>query len=179
MPSWPTSPTPRHGRGLAGGQSRPPQADKIRSGAAYDNIDLVEGDKGAEADLERRPKGSPRWIGASWACPQGGHAAGCGWDQGSDGWGQCRFSAKLNFMETKVVQVRGRGTITLPAKMRERYGLTDGDPISVLDLNGVLVLSPKVGLVPKLAAEIERLRTQAGVSLEDLLDGQTQERDPS
>jgi len=79
-------------------------------------------------------------------------------------------------METKVVQVRGRGTVTLPARMRERYGLTDGDPITVVDLDGVLVLSPRVGLVPKLAAEIERLRTQAGLTLDDLMDGQARER---
>lgn len=81
------------------------------------------------------------------------------------------------FMEVKVVQVRGRGTVTLPARMRERYGLSDGDPITVVDLDGVLVLSPKVGLVPKVAAEIERLRTRAGLSLEDLLASQAQERD--
>ena len=76
-----------------------------------------------------------------------------------------------------MVQIRGRGTLTLPARMRDRYGLHDGDPITVVDLDGVLVLSPKVGLVPKLAAEIERLRTRAGVSLEDLLASQAQERD--
>jgi uncharacterized protein YegL len=29
---------------------------KIRSGAAYDTTDLFEGDKGAEADLDRRPR---------------------------------------------------------------------------------------------------------------------------
>jgi hypothetical protein len=65
-------------------------------------------------------------------------------------------------MEVKVVQVRG--------------ALSDGDPITVVDLDGVLVLSPKVGLVPKLAAEIERLRTRAGLSLDDLLEAQAQER---
>jgi bifunctional DNA-binding transcriptional regulator/antitoxin component of YhaV-PrlF toxin-antitoxin module len=80
-------------------------------------------------------------------------------------------------VETKIVQVRGRGTVTLPAKMRERYALVDGDPITVVDLDGVLVLAPRVGLVPKLAAEIERLRTQAGLTLDELLDGQTQVRD--
>jgi bifunctional DNA-binding transcriptional regulator/antitoxin component of YhaV-PrlF toxin-antitoxin module len=79
-------------------------------------------------------------------------------------------------VETKVVQVRGRGTLTLPARIRERYGLTDGDPITIVDLDGVLVLSPKVGLVPKLAAEIERLRTSAGLSLDDLLDAQAEVR---
>jgi len=72
--------------------------------------------------------------------------------------------------------MRGRGTVTLPARMRERYGLQDGDPITVVDLDGVLVLSPRVGMVPKLAAEIERLRRQAGLTLDDLLAAQAEER---
>ena len=75
--------------------------------------------------------------------------------------------------------MRGRGTVTLPARMRERYGLNDGDPITVVDLDGVLVLSPRVDLVPKLAAEIERLRRQAGLTLDDLLEAQAEERGAS
>ena len=80
------------------------------------------------------------------------------------------------FVETKVVQLRGRGTLTLPAKIRERYSLEEGDPITLVDLDGVVVLAPKVGIVPKLAAEIERLADASGVDLEDLLAGMKEER---
>lgn len=54
--------------------------------------------------------------------------------------------------------------------------MADGDPMTIIDLDGVLVLSPKVGVVPKLAAEIERLRNAAGLSVDDLLDAQNQLR---
>ena len=87
----------------------------------------------------------------------------------------------LNFgyspaMEAKVIQVRGRGTLTLPSRVRARYALSEGDPMTLVDLDGVLVLSPKVGVVPKLAAEIERMRKEAGISLEELVEGQRQQR---
>lgn len=68
-----------------------------------------------------------------------------------------------------TVQIRQRGTLTLPAKLRAKYRLDDGDSLTVLDLDGSILLSPKVPIVPKLAGEIERLRKAAGLSVEDLL----------
>jgi AbrB family looped-hinge helix DNA binding protein len=67
------------------------------------------------------------------------------------------------------VQIRQRGTLTLPAKLRAKYRLDEGDSLTVLDLDGSILLSPKVPVVPKLAAEIERLRKAAGLEVEDLL----------
>lgn len=72
--------------------------------------------------------------------------------------------------------MRGRGTLTLPASIRERYAISDGDPLTLLDLDGIIVLSPKIGVVPKLADEIARLRDEAGVPLDDLIAGVREER---
>jgi len=80
-------------------------------------------------------------------------------------------------METKTIQLRARGTLTLPARVRERYALEDGDPITLVDLDGVVLLAPRLGLVPRLAAEIERLRVAAGVSEEELIAGVREERE--
>lgn len=74
------------------------------------------------------------------------------------------------------MQVRGRGSLTLPARMRERYGLEDGDPMTLVDLDGVMVLSPKVGIVAKLAAEVHRLKTEAGLTTDALIAGLAQPR---
>jgi bifunctional DNA-binding transcriptional regulator/antitoxin component of YhaV-PrlF toxin-antitoxin module len=72
-------------------------------------------------------------------------------------------------MRATTVQICQRGTLTLPAKLRAKYRLDDGDSLTVLDLDGTILLSPKVAIVPKLAAEIERLRRAAGLAVEDLL----------
>lgn len=79
-------------------------------------------------------------------------------------------------MQTRTVQLRARGTLTLPARIRERYALEDGDPLTLVDLDGAILLSPRVSVVAKLAAEIEYLRKEAGLSVEELLAGVKEER---
>lgn len=79
-------------------------------------------------------------------------------------------------MRTAVIQLRQRGIITLPAKLRARYNLETGDTLTMIDLDGVFVLASKVSIVPKLVAEIERLRKKEGLSVEDLLTGLEEQR---
>jgi bifunctional DNA-binding transcriptional regulator/antitoxin component of YhaV-PrlF toxin-antitoxin module len=66
--------------------------------------------------------------------------------------------------------------MTLPVKLRERYSLDAGDTLTIVDLDGALVISPKVSIVSKLAAEIEQIREEAGLSIDDLLAGLDDER---
>lgn len=75
------------------------------------------------------------------------------------------------------MQVRDRGVVTLPKPLRERYGLGVGDVLDVVDLDGVFVLSPRTSVVPELAAEIERLRIEAGYTTEELLESLRAERE--
>ena len=69
-----------------------------------------------------------------------------------------------------TVQVRQRGSLTLPADLRDRYNIKPGDTFRIIDLNGILVLSPMVPMVPELAREIERARTEAGLSVQEMLE---------
>jgi AbrB family looped-hinge helix DNA binding protein len=76
-----------------------------------------------------------------------------------------------------VIQVRSRGVITLPAELREKYGIESGDIFRLVDLDGVFVLTPIVPMVPELAREIERIRLEAGLSTEELLQGLREQRE--
>jgi len=71
-------------------------------------------------------------------------------------------------MRPTTVQIQQRGKLTLPANLRTKYRLGEGDSVTVLDLNGTILLSPRAPVVPRLAAEIERIRRAAGLGLEDL-----------
>ncbi len=82
-------------------------------------------------------------------------------------------------MRTATIQLRQRGVLTLPRSLREKYRLTEGDPLTLVDLDGVLLLSPKLSVVPKLTAEIERLRRDAGVPMGELLAGLPRQRKPA
>ena len=36
-----------------------------------------------------------------------------------------------------TIQVRQRGTMTLPSELREKYGIQEGDTFRVIDLDGI------------------------------------------
>jgi AbrB family looped-hinge helix DNA binding protein len=76
-----------------------------------------------------------------------------------------------------TIQVRQRGTVTLPAELREKYGIKPGDTFRLVDLDGVFVLTPMVPMVPELAREIERTRLEAGLSVKELLSTLREQRE--
>ena len=76
-----------------------------------------------------------------------------------------------------TVQVRQRGTLTLPVELREKYGIQSGDTFRLVDLDGVFVLTPMAPIVPELAREIEKARVEAGLSIEDLLKTLREQRE--
>ena len=76
-----------------------------------------------------------------------------------------------------TVQVRQRGTFTLPAELRERYNIKPGDTFRIIDLDGILVLTPMVPMVPELAREIERARVEAGLSVDEMLKSLREQRE--
>jgi len=76
-----------------------------------------------------------------------------------------------------TVQVRQRGVLTLPAELREKYGIEPGDTFRLVDLDGIFVLTPMVTMVPELAREIERARREAGWSIEELLATRREQRE--
>ena len=76
-----------------------------------------------------------------------------------------------------TIQIRRRGTLTFPAKLRAKYGIEPGDILHLEDLDGVFVLTPMTPLAPELAREIEKLRIEAGLSMEELLDGLRKQRE--
>ena len=76
-----------------------------------------------------------------------------------------------------TVQVRKRGVLTLPSVLREKHGIEEGDTFRVLDLDGILVLTPMVPMVPQLAREIEKARLEAGLTVEALLVGLREQRE--
>jgi AbrB family looped-hinge helix DNA binding protein len=76
-----------------------------------------------------------------------------------------------------TVQIRKRGVLTLPAGLREKYNIQEGDTFRLIDLDGILVLTPMVPMVPELAQEIERARLEAGLSVEELMKNLREQRE--
>lgn len=76
-----------------------------------------------------------------------------------------------------TVQMRGKGTITFPAKLRTKYKLQEGEVFTIIDLGGgSFLLKPKVLEVDKLANRIAKRLKEENVSLDDLLQALDEER---
>ena len=78
---------------------------------------------------------------------------------------------------TLTVQVRERGVVTLPAELRDKYEIENGKVFRLIDLDGIFVLVPMVPIVPELAREIEQIRLEAGLSMDQLLEQLRQRRE--
>ncbi|WP_053958996.1 AbrB/MazE/SpoVT family DNA-binding domain-containing protein [Sulfobacillus thermosulfidooxidans] len=66
--------------------------------------------------------------------------------------------------------------VTLPKAVRQHYGLGPDTPLTLVDWNGVFILSPRIPVVTDLAKQIAVERAAAGLSVQDLLRTWDQER---
>lgn len=78
---------------------------------------------------------------------------------------------------TETLRIHDQGGVNLPEDLRQKYGLQTGDVLHLVDLDGVFVLSPLMPIVPEIAREIERMRLDAGLSTDDLLQGLREQRE--
>jgi AbrB family looped-hinge helix DNA binding protein len=79
--------------------------------------------------------------------------------------------------DTMVVQIGKRGVVTLPKALREQYALQPGDELTLLDLDGVFVLSRQRSQIDALAERITQTLTARGESLQSMLQALREERE--
>jgi bifunctional DNA-binding transcriptional regulator/antitoxin component of YhaV-PrlF toxin-antitoxin module len=87
-------------------------------------------------------------------------------------------SWKGGTMSTIAIQIRSKGVITLPMELRRRYGLGEGDVLTLVDLgDGSFLLTPRVLQVPHLADRVSQALSESGVTLDDMLQALDEERE--
>ena len=75
------------------------------------------------------------------------------------------------------VQVARRGLVTLPKALRDAYRIQEGDQLTLLDLGGVFVLSPRHSKIDALADTLSTALINKGESLESILQSLREERE--
>ncbi len=77
-----------------------------------------------------------------------------------------------------TVQMRGKGTITFPAKLRSKYKLQEGEVFTIIDLGGgSFLLKPKVLEVDVLARKISKGLKDENIDMDDWLETLREERE--
>jgi bifunctional DNA-binding transcriptional regulator/antitoxin component of YhaV-PrlF toxin-antitoxin module len=79
--------------------------------------------------------------------------------------------------KTLTAQISQRGVLTLPKSLRDSYKLKSGDIVTVIDLGGAFVISPRRSEVDRLADEIGSVLAERGESLESMLTTLREERE--
>lgn len=75
-----------------------------------------------------------------------------------------------------TVQLDKQGALVLPPQVREKHQMREGDTLQLVDLDGMLLLTRLSPVVPELARQIEQVRQEAGLSIEELLVSLRKER---
>jgi bifunctional DNA-binding transcriptional regulator/antitoxin component of YhaV-PrlF toxin-antitoxin module len=79
-------------------------------------------------------------------------------------------------MGTMTVQLRQKGTITLPRELRRRYQLDDGEVFTLVDLRGgSFLLTPHVSIVAQLGDQVAAILADEGVSADEIINVLDQE----
>lgn len=77
-----------------------------------------------------------------------------------------------------TIQIRGKGTVTLPIELRRKYGLVEGDIITLIDLgDGSFLLTPIVTQVDRLGDRVAQAMAEKGISLDEILTALDEERE--
>lgn len=81
-------------------------------------------------------------------------------------------------MTTVTVQIRRRGVLTLPAELRRRYDIDEGDAFTLVDLGeGSFLLTSQVSRVAHLGDQVARLMEEQGVTVDEILKTLDEERE--
>jgi bifunctional DNA-binding transcriptional regulator/antitoxin component of YhaV-PrlF toxin-antitoxin module len=76
-----------------------------------------------------------------------------------------------------TLQIRGKGTITLPAGLRKMYNLEEGEFLRLIDVgDGSFFLVPMERKVMKSADKVVKKVKEANVTLEELFEVLDEER---
>jgi bifunctional DNA-binding transcriptional regulator/antitoxin component of YhaV-PrlF toxin-antitoxin module len=76
-----------------------------------------------------------------------------------------------------MIQIRSKGSLTLPMELRRKYQFNEGDILRLIDLgDGSFLITPQATTVDRLGDRIAEMMAEQDVSLEDILDALDQER---
>ena len=77
-----------------------------------------------------------------------------------------------------TIQIRGKGTLTLPVELRRKYGLDEGDMITLIDLgDGSFLLTPTLTRVDRLGDRVAQAMVEEEISMDEILDTLDEERE--
>ncbi len=76
-----------------------------------------------------------------------------------------------------TAEIKSRGQLTIPKKLREAGSLEEGQVVSIISLGDAIIVTPKRLELEEARREIKKIIKRSGVSPEELLKGIDEERE--
>lgn len=80
-------------------------------------------------------------------------------------------------MQSFSAEIKSRGQLTIPKKVRDMMHLDEGQTVSIIPVGDSVVLSAKRLELDEARRQIRRIMRQSGCSLDELMSGLHDERD--
>ena len=80
-------------------------------------------------------------------------------------------------MKSVTAEIKSRGQLTIPKKIRDMIHLEEGQTVSIIPAGDSVIISPKRLELDEARREILRIARQAGCSPEELVAGLKEERE--
>jgi len=83
----------------------------------------------------------------------------------------------MEALKTVVSEIKARGQLTIPKKIREASHLEEGQVVSIIPVGDSVIITPKRIDLDEARREIAKVLKKSGLSAEEVLEGLKDERE--
>jgi AbrB family looped-hinge helix DNA binding protein len=83
----------------------------------------------------------------------------------------------MEAIKTAVTEIKSRGQLTIPKKIRDLSHLEEGQVVSIIPIGDSVIITPQRLELDEARRQIRRIIKASGISEEDLLAGLKEERE--
>jgi AbrB family looped-hinge helix DNA binding protein len=83
----------------------------------------------------------------------------------------------MDAVKTAIAEIKSRGQLTIPKKIRESSHLEEGQVVSIIPLGDSVIITPKRLDLDEARRQIRRIMKASGLSEKELLKGLEEERE--
>jgi AbrB family looped-hinge helix DNA binding protein len=80
-------------------------------------------------------------------------------------------------VKTAIAEIKSRGQLTIPKKIRESSHLEEGQVVSIIPIGDSVIITPKRFELDEARRQIRRIMKASGLSEKELLKGLKEERE--
>jgi AbrB family looped-hinge helix DNA binding protein len=83
----------------------------------------------------------------------------------------------MNTIKTALAEIKSRGQLTIPKKIRESSHLEEGQVVSVIPVGDSVIITPKRLELDEARRQIRKIMKASGLTEKELLTGLEEERE--